>query len=456
MIGVFCANLLLGLPSGINYQGRLTNPSGVALSGNKSFSIAIYTAATGGQAIYSENIGSVSLDANGVYSFQFGVNGTSVSGVSLPLGVTATGQAVYSKVLDEAALAGSVKITDGVYSWSQSAGSNSPSSFLGSYDLNSRTVTAVYLGQVPSASRTISVEYSRNSAGLASALDMNQSQWLELTVDSSTQSPRERILSVPYALNASNALEATDSAGRLEKRLNDLENFQLYSSTGNPEGAGGLIRADFTANGALPSSVNYDFPRDSAGLRVAVSGDRQYSFSQAENLNGINAYLLSIKISVWRVTKVRFVYSDGSSSSISVTYDNQFPEIREIQNPNPSKKVYQVGLSSLYNDPYNPNYYLASGQIYYYNNGSVVVSLPASFADKKKGIKLLVDHSFSGSVILTAEVVKADNSSSPIAIGKTADLNGVAATSVRLNISAPSDPSLVIGALASLIVFGTN
>lgn len=68
------------VPSTINYQGRLTNAAGVPQAGTRSMSLKIYdaaTAATAGTQLYTETIGEVTVDANGVYSFQFGAAGIS-------------------------------------------------------------------------------------------------------------------------------------------------------------------------------------------------------------------------------------------------------------------------------------------------------------------------------------------------------------------------------------------
>ena len=62
---------LYAVPSLINYQGRLTDPNGDALTGNKVMSVSIYDAATEGTSLYTEEVGSISLDNNGIYSFSF-------------------------------------------------------------------------------------------------------------------------------------------------------------------------------------------------------------------------------------------------------------------------------------------------------------------------------------------------------------------------------------------------
>ncbi len=111
------------VPSLINYQGRLTDANGAAVTGNKNFSINIFDAATGGNLLYSETIGAVTLDSNGVYSFQFGSAGTSNKQVTETIGTTAGTTLVYSKDLANSSVVNnSITVTDGTNSWSQSVG----------------------------------------------------------------------------------------------------------------------------------------------------------------------------------------------------------------------------------------------------------------------------------------------------------------------------------------------
>ena len=73
-------------PELINYQGRLTNPDGSPQAGTKTFSLSIWDDATGGAALYSEDLGEVLLDENGIYSFQFGADSAALAqAVSPPL-----------------------------------------------------------------------------------------------------------------------------------------------------------------------------------------------------------------------------------------------------------------------------------------------------------------------------------------------------------------------------------
>ena len=49
------------------------------LTGNKIMSVSIYDAATEGTSLYTEEVGSVPLDSNGIYSFSFGTNQTALT-----------------------------------------------------------------------------------------------------------------------------------------------------------------------------------------------------------------------------------------------------------------------------------------------------------------------------------------------------------------------------------------
>ncbi len=111
------------VPSLINYQGRLTDSNGAPVTGSKNFAISIYDAATGGNLLYEETIGAVTLDANGVYSFQFGSAGSSSTQVTETIGTTDGTTLTYSKALSNTPVVNnSITVTDGTNSWSQSVG----------------------------------------------------------------------------------------------------------------------------------------------------------------------------------------------------------------------------------------------------------------------------------------------------------------------------------------------
>jgi hypothetical protein len=119
----FAGAVFAQVPNQINYQGRLTDANGAAVTGTKNFSISIYDAATGGNLLYTETIGAVTLDSNGVYSFQFGAGGTSNKQATETIGTTAGSTLTYTKTLSNSPIVGnSITVTDGTNSWSQSVG----------------------------------------------------------------------------------------------------------------------------------------------------------------------------------------------------------------------------------------------------------------------------------------------------------------------------------------------
>jgi hypothetical protein len=111
------------VPSLINYQGRLTDANGDPVTGSKNFSISIFDSATGGTLLYTETIGAVTLDDNGVYGFQFGANGTSNKQATETIGTTSGSTLTYTKTLSNTQVVeNSITVTDGTNSWSQSVG----------------------------------------------------------------------------------------------------------------------------------------------------------------------------------------------------------------------------------------------------------------------------------------------------------------------------------------------
>ncbi len=67
------------VPTQINYQGRLTDAAGNPVAGSRTIAVRLYDAATGGNRVYEETVGTVALGPNGVYSFQFGAAGAGIA-----------------------------------------------------------------------------------------------------------------------------------------------------------------------------------------------------------------------------------------------------------------------------------------------------------------------------------------------------------------------------------------
>ena len=111
------ATSLLAVPSDINYQGRLSDANGDAVTGDVSMSVKMYDAQSGGNEIYSEDIGTVTLDENGVYSFQFGASGNSTVTKTETI-VTSDGTSTeYTGTFTSTPIDGTISVTDETYSW---------------------------------------------------------------------------------------------------------------------------------------------------------------------------------------------------------------------------------------------------------------------------------------------------------------------------------------------------
>jgi hypothetical protein len=112
----FAATPLMAVPSGINYQGALTDDQGNPITGTRTMSIKLYDAATGGTLLYSEDIGMVDV-SDGVFSFEFGAGGESLIPVTETLAVADGVAKSYSGTLGSNPTSGSLSVTDGVYAW---------------------------------------------------------------------------------------------------------------------------------------------------------------------------------------------------------------------------------------------------------------------------------------------------------------------------------------------------
>ncbi len=278
------ANATAQVPSLINYQGRLTDSDGAPVTGSKNFAISIYDAATNGTLLYTETIGAVTLDDNGVYSFQFGESGTSNMLATETIGTTVGSTLVYTKSLSKTpVIANSIAVSDGTNSWSQPVGnlgvtatanvnaiagfvigatvissgsgySSAPAVTISGngtgatatatvsngqvigltitsagigytgpttisiappvipfrVDFNQGTITATY-SSAPAAGRTITATYRYGSNNITGAFSNGAEHWMALSVDGVTQGTRQRVLAVPFAVNALNSVSAASA-----------------------------------------------------------------------------------------------------------------------------------------------------------------------------------------------------------------------------------------------------
>ena len=314
------------IPSEINYQGRLTDVAGNPASGSRHFSVKIYDAPTGGNELYSESIGAVNVDDNGIYSFQFGAAGASVVSITETV-LTADGTSTsYTAPISKTPIDDSLSIADGTHDWTSIDG-NPGAQALGTAEIYLGFVVAVNLtdggagyvsaplisitgdGSGASATATVSggvvtgvqitdagagyttatvsieeppapfiVHYSNQQLDVAyttappagtaitasydfldgsinEALTTGLEHWLELSIDGDPQSPRERILSVPFAQYAETATTAdialtADIATTVLDGAITSDKLASHSVTAGKL-ADGAVTADSIANNAV-------------------------------------------------------------------------------------------------------------------------------------------------------------------------------------------------------------
>ena len=189
-------------PSEINYQGVLTDQQGNPINGVRAMQIKLYDAPTGGTLLYSEDLGNVSVQ-DGVYSFNFGANGTSNAITTETIATTNGTVSTFQKVLAApTVVAGSVTVTDGTYIWDQTSGSSNENDFSVAYSPNLRRVTVTYYNGAPAAGKAISTSFRSPFAGINGALGDIRDAWSEVSIGGTPQNTRQKVLAVPFALTA--------------------------------------------------------------------------------------------------------------------------------------------------------------------------------------------------------------------------------------------------------------
>jgi hypothetical protein len=173
------------VPSLINYQGRLTDADGVPVTGSKNFTISIYDAATNGTLLYTETIGAVTLDDNGVYSFQFGESGTSNTLVTETIGTTVGSTLDYTKTLSNTpVIANSIAVTDGTNSWSQSVGNPGATATATASTVSGFVIGATVTSSGSGYSSAPTITITGNGTGAAATATISNGQVTGVTITS--------------------------------------------------------------------------------------------------------------------------------------------------------------------------------------------------------------------------------------------------------------------------------
>ena len=281
-------NLSDAAPSELNFQGVLLDSSGNGVTGTRAMTVKLYDAAIGGNLLYTEDLGNVSIN-KGVYSFNFGTNGTGNPKVTETVTVADGTTSTFQKVLTKTnVVTGSVSVTDGTYNWDQVNGpSDGGVNFDASYSTALRRITVNYYTGAPAAGKIVRVTYRSPSAGLAGILTNENDPWMEISVAGQVQSPRQKLLAVPFAMRAS-SVEGSTYQETIEidlpiKRFN-TKRWISESSYNTDFGEKLPIGVGFYGSGPGTTELMFDVP---FFIKEILSVSINYSVS-SYSINGIS------------------------------------------------------------------------------------------------------------------------------------------------------------------------
>ncbi len=123
-------------PTRLTVQGRLTTPGGLPVTTATNFAFKLYNVASGGTALYSEPTTSITPDASGLFTFEFGADGGSFASIfsgSLYLGVT---------IASDAEMTPRIKVNGAAYAFSLAPGAVISGSYPG-VDYRNGVVNAI-------------------------------------------------------------------------------------------------------------------------------------------------------------------------------------------------------------------------------------------------------------------------------------------------------------------------
>ena len=219
------ASVAYSIPSEINYQAALFDENGDPVSGNKTLTVKIYDASEDGSLLYEENIGTVEL-VEGVYSFQFGGNGSQLVWTSDDIASTDGTSTSFTSALSNTPEPGSLVVVDGANYWSESGESNSANFSVAN---NNGNLTVTY-NTAPAAGRAIRADYATREVGSIFTLIDSPEYHMAITVDGVEQSTRTRILTVPFAVKAKTSEDSQILARELLLLRAELQEAGVLSS----------------------------------------------------------------------------------------------------------------------------------------------------------------------------------------------------------------------------------
>ena len=342
-------------PSELNFQGVLLDSSGNGVTGTRTMTVKLYDAAIGGNLLYTEDLGNISVN-KGVYSFNFGLSGTGNASTTETVATTDGTAITYQKIVAAPSVAsGSVSVTDGTYTWDQANGSSNDNDFGVVYSTSLRRITVTYYSGAPAAGRVIRATYRAPATGIAGVLDGATQPWIEVTVNGTAQSPRQKILAAPYAVTA-DKLSDTGTQAIITSLRGELAS--VYSLLASVVAGGGVVTNNLlgspttksqveifdSSDGLYNSLISTTSTKNSGGIEL----HKKVTLDQRPGSSFPNpvTYTINDKIRYLDFNagggpggysiNYQFTYSDGTTATVSET---QWYYYFRIVNPYPEKTV---------------------------------------------------------------------------------------------------------------------
>ncbi|MDB4510653.1 hypothetical protein N9081_01805 [Akkermansiaceae bacterium] len=214
----FGATALADVPALINYQGRLVDGVGNPIVGKKEFKLDIYDSQTEGTLIYQETLADITLDEDGAYSFQFGA-GESRSETSV-LVATGDGEAAFFQKVFEETPVGVISVTDGTNTFKTGDVPTGEEPFSFTYTASLKRLNLV-CNEPPAEGTKFTATFRYAESGIMGALGSAAEHWMEVTIGGEKQEPRQRLVAVPFALQAGSVVTKTIEYYRHERVKED-------------------------------------------------------------------------------------------------------------------------------------------------------------------------------------------------------------------------------------------
>ena len=361
-------------------------------------SIAIYDASTGGDALYEEDLGTVTVNEYGIYSFGFGASGQSTLQREETIAFTDGVSKTFTGRTTATPLSNSVSVTDGTFNWNESEG-NPGIQATATVSITNGFITSIPVidggagytaapvvtidgdGSGASASATLSgdsvgsITVSQAGSGYTNAtasienppilFSVTESEG-NLTFQYEETPPPGREIIASYTAQEPSLTEALSRSSQpwLELSVNGVPQAPRERVLSVPYAQVALTvpkaeilerRLDYLINHlaqTIPSSIEIgnDIVVDEV-LPIGGSPGDDLRLDEDFQVQIDNKLLKHVTISITkstgnqRIARVRYDYSDGTHSTTSINAQSSI--FSTIPNPFPEKEVTKLGFSIL-------------------------------------------------------------------------------------------------------------